>query len=134
MDHSKIISKVSAALLEMPLGTTGIRFGVVVTRSARGSFEVHMWGVSAGVDSEAAAEQIAASSDFVLGAMNTRDVITLARKHRDEGGMVSSARLCLQTACRLDGEGSLAAARMWALKSLAYSVGVFHDDYKRAAR
>jgi len=63
--------------------------------------------------------------------MNTKDVIILARKHLG-GSMESSARLCLEDAVRLEEQGNLKDAKVRALKSLAYSVGVFHKDYKRA--
>ena len=65
--------------------------------------------------------------------LNTSDVIGLARKHIGAGDMESSARLCLADAVRLADAGELGYARTRALESLAYSVGVFHDDY-RAAR
>jgi hypothetical protein len=48
--------------------------------------------------------------------------------------MESSARLCLTDAIELQAEGKLDDAKARALKSLAYSVGVFHADYKRAAK
>jgi hypothetical protein len=63
-------------------------------------------------------------------------VLALARKHLGTGTMDSSARLCLSGAIRLtepetyDYEG----ARRRALASLAYSVGILHPDYQRAAR
>jgi hypothetical protein len=67
--------------------------------------------------------------------MNTNDAIILARKHVSNGAaMESSARLCLTDAIELQAEGKLDDAKARALKSLAYSVGVFHADYKRAAK
>lgn len=66
--------------------------------------------------------------------MNTDKVIILARKHVGNGAaMESSARLCLADAVSLQAEGQLDYAKARAIKSLAYSVGVFHADYKRAA-
>ena len=62
--------------------------------------------------------------------MNLDNVIILARKHL-EG---DSARLCLADAVKLYNAGDYPTARTRALKSLAYSVGVFHKDYKRAAK
>lgn len=65
--------------------------------------------------------------------MNTNDAIILARKHVGNGAvMESSARLCLADAVRLQDEGKLDIAKERAVRSLAYSVGVFHNDYKRA--
>ncbi len=64
----------------------------------------------------------------------TAEIIRLARKNVDLGVMASSARLCLAEAVASfdDGHYDVAAAR--AVKSLAYSVGIFHPDYKKAAR
>lgn len=64
--------------------------------------------------------------------MNANDAIILARKHIGNGAaMDSSARLCLTDAVALQDKGDLSAAKVRALKSLGYSVGVFHNDYKR---
>ena len=65
--------------------------------------------------------------------MNTHEVIILARKHLGKGIMDSSARLCLSDALCLHEEGNLTRAKDRALRSLAYSVGMFHADYKRAS-
>lgn len=65
----------------------------------------------------------------------TAEILRLARKHVDNGAvMASSARLCMAEAVASfnDGHYDVAAAR--AVKSLAYSVGIFHPDYKKAAR
>lgn len=65
--------------------------------------------------------------------MNSQQVIELARKHADNGSaQASSAKLCLQDAESLQGQGKCVEARNRAVKSLAYSVGVFHPDYKAA--
>lgn len=67
--------------------------------------------------------------------MNTNDAVILARKHVSNGAaMESSARLCLTDAINLQADGKLDDAKVRALKSLAYSVGVFHKDYQRAAK
>lgn len=63
--------------------------------------------------------------------MNANKTIIAARKNLG-GDMESSARLCLADAVRLFDEGHLEAAHARALKSLAYSVGVFHPDYEKA--
>lgn len=66
--------------------------------------------------------------------MNTNQVIILARKHLGTGEMNSSARLCLSEAIRYQERGELDYAKERAIKSLAYSVGMFHPDYKRASK
>lgn len=66
--------------------------------------------------------------------MNTHEVITLARKHLGKGGMISSAEVCLADAIELYDAGKLDYAKARALKSIAYSVGVFNTDYIRAAK
>jgi hypothetical protein len=64
--------------------------------------------------------------------MTTSQILSLARKNLG-GAMESSARLCLSDAVSLADSGDLKAAKARALKSLAYSVGVFHKDYQKAA-
>lgn len=65
--------------------------------------------------------------------MNTFEVIQLARKHAHNGApMQSSAKLHLQDAEALQAQGKCAEARNRAVKSLQYSVGVFHPDYLAA--
>jgi hypothetical protein len=64
--------------------------------------------------------------------MTSTQILTLARKHL--GGMMeSSARLCLADAIRLFDDGDLQYAKQRALKSLQYSVGMFHADYRKAS-
>ena len=65
--------------------------------------------------------------------MDALGVIGLAEKHLGTGSMISSSELCLHDAitCLADGRGDYARRR--ALKSLQYSVGLFHEDYKRAS-
>lgn len=65
--------------------------------------------------------------------MTTALIIRIARYHRDEGS-APSARSCLADAVERSDAGDDAAARVWALKSLEYSLGVFHPEYKRAAQ
>jgi hypothetical protein len=67
--------------------------------------------------------------------MNTKPILDLARKHvattpEHEG----SARLCLADAVALYDAGDWQHARSRALKSLAYSIGILHPDYRRAAK
>lgn len=66
--------------------------------------------------------------------MNTDLVIRLARKHLGSGNMESSARLCLEDAINLYDKGDFTYAKARALKSLAYSVGILHPDYRKASR
>jgi hypothetical protein len=60
--------------------------------------------------------------------------IVLARRHLGKGAMESSARLCLADAVSLFDADKYELAKARALKSLAYSVGVFHEDYRRVAK
>ena len=60
--------------------------------------------------------------------MHTNQTIIVARKHV----ACSSSRLCLSEAVKAQNEGRLDDARMWAVKSLTHSVGVFHPDHARA--
>lgn len=64
--------------------------------------------------------------------MSLSQVLAAARKHLG-GDMESSARMCLEQAVRAEERGDLDAARMWARKSLAFSVGVFHAAHKASA-
>jgi len=64
--------------------------------------------------------------------MDTNSVIIAARKHLIHAIQESSARLCLADAVAAYDREDLLAARAWAVKSLAYSVGIFHADYRKA--
>lgn len=66
--------------------------------------------------------------------MEVSDIIDLARKHRDKATLKSSAYICLEDALSEYRKGNMDNARMWALKSLSYSLGVFNSEYKRAAK
>lgn len=64
--------------------------------------------------------------------MNANQAIILARKHVGNGAvMESSARLCLADAIAQYDKGEEEYAINHAKKSLAYSVGIFHQDYKK---
>ncbi len=67
--------------------------------------------------------------------MTLDKIIILARKHVvwAECEMRSSAELCLQDAMALQSKGDYENAKTRALKSLAYTVGVLHPDYRKAA-
>jgi hypothetical protein len=64
--------------------------------------------------------------------MQTAKVMALARKHIGKGTMESSARLCLSDANHLFDRGLIDYAKKRALDSLKYSVGILHQDYKKA--
>ena len=61
--------------------------------------------------------------------MKFQDMLVLVKKHQNDGEMISSAQLCIQDAERAYKAGAFESAKKWALKSLSYSVGVFHPDY-----
>jgi hypothetical protein len=61
--------------------------------------------------------------------------IILARKHIGNGALMdSSARVCLNDALRAVERDDYRAAYMWAVKSLGYSVGIFHADYQQVTK
>lgn len=65
--------------------------------------------------------------------MNVQQILSLARKHLGNGAaMESSARACLADAISCSDAGRLDCARIWALRSLSFSVGIFHPDFERA--
>ena len=67
--------------------------------------------------------------------MNTNQAIITARKHLHNGAvMATSAESCIRDAINCYDDGNFESARMWAVKSLAYSVGITHKDYKRASK
>lgn len=60
--------------------------------------------------------------------MNTKKIIELAKKHLGNGSMPAIAQMYLDDAI----QGPPEHARMNAVKSLGYSVGVSHQDYIKA--
>lgn len=68
--------------------------------------------------------------------MNTPQLVELAKKHVNNGAaMQSSAKLCLDDALNLlELGGCEDVVRIRALKSLKYSVGIFHPDYQVAEK
>jgi len=61
--------------------------------------------------------------------------IILARKHIGNGALMeSSARVCLTDALNAVEREDYRAAKMWAVSSLAYSVGIFHSDYQQVTK
>ena len=66
--------------------------------------------------------------------MSAKKTLVLARKHVANGApMASSAALCIADAQTLLDAGFEKMAKNRALKALAYSVGIWHEDYMRAA-
>ncbi len=64
----------------------------------------------------------------------TSDVIRLARRHvAANAANESSARLCLADAVKCYDAGDFYGARVRALKSLKYSVGILSSVYGKAA-
>jgi hypothetical protein len=62
--------------------------------------------------------------------LTTIKIINLAAKHAHKAEMRSSAELCLEDAVRAFADDPKMAERH-ALKSLKYSVGAFHPDYRK---
>jgi hypothetical protein len=67
-------------------------------------------------------------------------VMDMAKLHQTEGEMAASAKSCYETACSImsrawnNNRVDITGVEYWALKSLAYSVGMFHADYKTAKK
>lgn len=68
----------------------------------------------------------------MAATMQITEVLALAEKHADKGQMPSSARLCLEDARSLAAQGKPILAHVRAMRSLQYSVGMFHPDYVAA--
>lgn len=66
--------------------------------------------------------------------MQVSQIVTLAATLADSAQMRSSARLCADDAAALLATGDTTNAKARALRSLAYSVGIFHPTYKAAAQ
>lgn len=68
--------------------------------------------------------------------MTTEEIVELAKKHVDRlfdsGADCQSALTCLHDAFYALRHGNPALAKLKAVKSLAHSVGIFHEDYQRA--
>lgn len=63
----------------------------------------------------------------------TTKILALAEKHANNGAtMQSSAIVCLDDARRFASEGREAYAQSWAIRSLSYTVGIFHADHRAA--
>ena len=67
--------------------------------------------------------------------MKTANIITLARKHlANNPATEGSARWCLADAIAAQDGKQDGLARMWALRSMAYSIGGMHSDYQAASK
>ena len=67
--------------------------------------------------------------------MKTANIITLARRHlANNPATEGSARWCLADAIAAKADKQDGLARMWAIRSLAYSVGGMHSDYQAAIK
>ena len=66
--------------------------------------------------------------------MTTKQAVETARHHAmtTEKSMKSSALLCLDSADDCMERGEEEDARLCAIRSLRYSVGIFHSDYAAA--
>lgn len=64
--------------------------------------------------------------------MNAALIIEAARVNAASAVMLSSAEHCLSEAEARLAEGNAAGACMWAMKSLAYSVGILSPVYREA--
>lgn len=66
--------------------------------------------------------------------MTTLELLMLAEMHvRNGAAMQSSALVCYEDAKRAAAVGDYALAKASAVRSLRYSVGVFHADYAKAS-
>jgi uncharacterized protein (UPF0332 family) len=61
-----------------------------------------------------------------------QNAINLATKNQNFGVMTSSAKLCLRDAKALFAAGKYEYAIGRAVRSIEYSVGIFHADHKAA--
>ena len=63
--------------------------------------------------------------------MSFDSAMEIASSNLGKGNMISSAKFCLEDASSCwEDPAYKNYAKKWILKSLAYSVGVFHPDYK----
>jgi len=65
--------------------------------------------------------------------MEAHKILSLAEQHIGKGSMISSAEFCLHDAMAEYAAGKLDNAKAWALRSMRYSIGVFHPDYIMAS-
>lgn len=72
----------------------------------------------------------------MVSAEQAISAVETAKSHllKMKGSMWSSAALCAGDAQQFLREGKHAFAHSWALRSLSYSVGIFHADYERISK
>lgn len=63
--------------------------------------------------------------------MNAAEIIELAQNHV---GQNASAAICLSDAMKCLEKGEEEYAKKRAIRSLEYSVGIFHSDYVKASQ
>lgn len=66
--------------------------------------------------------------------ITTEQIIELARQNAHHALMKSSCELCIDDAEKLLANGDIRHANQRALKSLAYSLGIFHHVYQEVKR
>lgn len=65
----------------------------------------------------------------MVDMVRLNEVLALAAKHIDQANNNANSSFCLNEAhIRIDNDRADLAAR-WAFRSLAYSVGINHEDY-----
>jgi hypothetical protein len=65
--------------------------------------------------------------------MTTAELLEVAKSHTHrEQAHDKSSVFCIEQGIKLSTEGREDLARAWIVRSLKYSVGIFHSDFKRA--
>lgn len=65
-------------------------------------------------------------------AMKAKNAIVIGGRHLGKNALMeSSAIMCLEEAKAALARGEEDSAKTWAARSLAYTAGIFHKDYKR---
>lgn len=88
-------------------------------------------GLRNSVEGEAEGRALAETEQPISRNTNLDKVLVLARKNLG-GTMESSARACLSDAISAMNGGNHDMALRYALRSIAYSVGILHADYAKA--
>jgi hypothetical protein len=73
-------------------------------------------------------------AQYAAEVADAQKLIDLAKRHADNGAvMATSAKFCIADAEHVLASGCPNVAGRRALRSLSYSVGIFHADYKAGA-